>query len=291
MVPRSPSLFPDQPSPIPAASTPAIIAHCDGGARGNPGPAGYGVEITDAQGNVLAELSEFLGFRTNNFAEYSGLLASLQYALDHGYPSLRVVSDSLLMVKQIQGAYKVKSPDLIPLWGEAKRRIAKLDRFEITHALRHKNKAADRLANAAMDRGMSRGTPAEGRPVLAQPDTSLVSQRGVQSIPLRALPYPAQASPAPAPPTQLDPAPQPARPIPAPVARTHAPIILNPEPRPTSPPATPTNKPKPTTPNGTQPSVSSHSPTMLRGFTHNGAIHLLGPEKFPDGIFVKVIPE
>jgi len=94
-----------------------------------------------------------------NVAEYSGLLACLQYALDHHHPRLRVVSDSELMVKQIQGKYKVNSPDLRPLWQEAKNRIAKLEAFEISHALRHKNKDADRLANEAMDRGMGR-TPA-----------------------------------------------------------------------------------------------------------------------------------
>lgn len=135
-----------------------ISAHCDGGSRGNPGPAGFGALIQDAKGNVLAELSEFLGIRTNNYAEYSGLLACLAYALDHGYARLRVVSDSELMVKQIQGKYKVNSPDLKPLWQEARNRIAKLEGFEISHALRHKNKDADRLANEAMDRGMKRTT-------------------------------------------------------------------------------------------------------------------------------------
>ena len=153
MPPSTPSLFRD-PVPSPAD---LITAHCDGGARGNPGPAGFGAQITDSSGNVIAELSEFLGFRTNNFAEYSGLLAALDYAVAHGHKSLRVISDSELMVKQIQGKYKVNSPDLKPLWQGAKNRIARLDRFEIIHALRHKNKDADRLANQAMDRGMKRG--------------------------------------------------------------------------------------------------------------------------------------
>ncbi len=89
----SPGLF-AEPSAKSAPQTGWITAHCDGGARGNPGPAGYGAEITDARGNVIAELSEFLGIRTNNYAEYSGLLASLQYALDHHHPRLRVISDS-----------------------------------------------------------------------------------------------------------------------------------------------------------------------------------------------------
>jgi probable phosphoglycerate mutase len=113
--------------------------------------------IADAEGHKLAELSEFLGNRTNNFAEYSGLLGVLAWALEHGHKRLKVVSDSELMVKQIQGKYKVNSPDLRPLWEEARRRIAQLDGFEISHALRHKNKDADRLANEAMDRGTGRG--------------------------------------------------------------------------------------------------------------------------------------
>ncbi|MGA1982100.1 MAG: ribonuclease HI family protein [Acidobacteriaceae bacterium] len=147
-----PSLFPAAPTP----TGPWITAHCDGGARGNPGPAGFGALIQDANGHSLAELSEFLGIQTNNFAEYSGLLASLDFALSHGHPRLRVISDSELMVKQIQGKYKVKSPGLRPLYELAKKKIAQLDAFEILHALRHKNKDADRLANQAMDRGMQR---------------------------------------------------------------------------------------------------------------------------------------
>src|SRR3984885_13927877 len=136
----APSLFSETPTPNPPApkKTDWINAHCDGGARGNPGPAGYGALIQDDHGTVLAELSEFLGMRTNNYAEYSGLLACLQYALDHHHPRLRVISDSELMVKQIQGKYKVNSPDLKPLWQEAKNRIARLEAFEITHALRPK---------------------------------------------------------------------------------------------------------------------------------------------------------
>jgi ribonuclease HI len=165
-----------------------ISAHCDGGARGNPGPAGYGALIQDANGMVIAELSEFLGIRTNNYAEYSGLLGCLQFALDNDHPRLRVVSDSELMVKQIQGKYQVKSPDLKPLYEEAKRRIAKLEKFEISHALRHKNKDADRLANEAMDRGTKRphapGTPAPA--------------------PLKAIPYPQKSEAPPNPYAKAD---------------------------------------------------------------------------------------
>ena len=149
----TPSLFPSEPAETAAGW---ITAHCDGGARGNPGPSGYGAVITDTSGAKIAELSEFLGIQTNNFAEYSGLLAVLDYALTHSHRRLRVVSDSELMVKQIQGKYQVKSPGLRPLYEEARKRIAQLERFEITHALRHKNKDADRLANQAMDRGMGK---------------------------------------------------------------------------------------------------------------------------------------
>lgn len=132
----------------------AITAFCDGGARGNPGPSGFGVYIQDERGEKVAELSEYLGIRTNNYAEYSGLLAALEFALRHDHPRLKVVSDSELMVKQIKGQYKVKSPDLRPLYEEAKRRIAGLEFFQIQHVLRNKNKEADRLANQAMDKGM-----------------------------------------------------------------------------------------------------------------------------------------
>ena len=213
-----PSLFSDPPATKSEKSA-WINAHCDGGARGNPGPAGYGALIQDDQGMVLAELSEFLGIRTNNYAEYSGLLGCLQYALDHHHPRLRVISDSELMVKQIQGKYKVSSPDLKPLWQEARNRIAKLEAFEISHALRHKNKDADRLANEAMDRGMKR-PHAAGQP--APP-------------PLKATPYPTKSE------TPPDPYPNPG--------------------------------------------------TMLRGFTRDGVIHILGNATLPDGVFVKIIRE
>ena len=143
-------------------STGPITAYCDGGSRGNPGPAGYGVFIESASGAPVGELSEFIGTKTNNVAEYSALVAALGFAIEHGHPHLKVVADSELMVKQMKGQYRVNSPDLKPLYEEAKRRAAKLKKFEITHVLRGKNKEADRLANEAMDRGTGRG-PA-GRP-------------------------------------------------------------------------------------------------------------------------------
>jgi probable phosphoglycerate mutase len=147
----------EEPMPSPSGGVVWVTAHCDGGARGNPGPAGFGAVLQDDAGEVLAELSGFLGVRSNNVAEYAGLLACLQWAIKHHHPCLRIISDSLLMVRQIQGKFKVKSPDLLPLWQEARRRIAQLDCFEIEHALRHKNKDADRLANQAMDHGQRGG--------------------------------------------------------------------------------------------------------------------------------------
>lgn len=141
-----------------------FTAHCDGGSRGNPGPSGYGAVIEDPQGRVVARLSEFLGKQTNNYAEYSGLLAVLNWAIENDARRLRVVSDSELMVNQMKGRYKVGSPGLRPLWEEAKRRAARLDRFEMGHTLRGGNKEADRLANEAMDRGMGKSgvSPASG---------------------------------------------------------------------------------------------------------------------------------
>ena len=247
--PTPPSLFPE--TRVTPSKSGWITAHCDGGARGNPGPAGYGAEITGPDGQVIAELSEYLGHRTNNYAEYSGLLASLQYALDHHHPRLRVISDSELMVKQIQGKYKVNSPDLKPLWQEAKNRIARLEAFEISHALRHKNKAADALANQAMDRGMKLTTPATN-PGAPQPALSQSKGQALSSPDVGIAPHNPTA-PHPKAPQQ--------------------PIISRPDSRAAS--SSPDPKPA----------------TMLRGFTRDGVVHLLGTTTLPDGIFVKIIPE
>src|SRR5450755_1886317 len=133
-----------------------LIAHSDGGARGNPGPAGYGVVIKDQAGRPVAALSEYLGHQTNNFAEYQGLIAALEYAIAHGPKALKLISDSELLVRQIKGIYKVKNAVLQDLHGRAKELIAKLAWFSIGHAFREQNQDADRLANEAMDKGMGR---------------------------------------------------------------------------------------------------------------------------------------
>ncbi len=134
-----------------------LIAHSDGGARGNPGPAGYGVVIHDEAGRKVAQLSQYLGHQTNNFAEYQGLIAALEYALQHGPRALKLISDSELLVRQIKGIYKVKNPTLRDLHGRARELIAQLEWFSIGHALREQNQEADRLANAAMDKGTGKG--------------------------------------------------------------------------------------------------------------------------------------
>ena len=137
-----------------------LVAHSDGGARGNPGPSGYGVVIKDQSGRKVAALSEYLGHQTNNFAEYQGLIAALEYALKNGPKALKLISDSELLVRQIKGIYKVKNATLQDLHARAKELIAQLDWFSIGHALREHNQEADRLANEAMDRGMGRTTAA-----------------------------------------------------------------------------------------------------------------------------------
>jgi ribonuclease HI len=139
-----------------------LIAHSDGGARGNPGPAGYGVVIKDESGRKVAALSEYLGHQSNNFAEYQGLIAALEYAIKHGPKALKLISDSELLVRQIKGIYKVKNATLQDLHSRAKELIAQLDWFSIGHAFREQNQEADRLANEAMDKGMGRSAARAG---------------------------------------------------------------------------------------------------------------------------------
>jgi ribonuclease HI len=143
----------------------AHTAHVDGGARGNPGPSGYGVVITDSAGKKIAEISQYLGHNTNNYAEYNGLLAALRYAIAHKIHSLKIISDSELMVRQMKGVYKVRHPELRRLYDEAQHLTAQIEHLEIRHALREHNQNADRLANLAMDRG--KGSPkGEAQPTI-----------------------------------------------------------------------------------------------------------------------------
>ena len=128
----------------------SATAHVDGGARGNPGPAGYGVHITRDDGTVV-DLKEAIGIATNNIAEYNGLLAALRWAVDQGVRSLHVRADSELMVKQMRGQYRVKNPGLQPLHEEARRLAGRIGDVTFEHVRRERNQNADRLANQAMD--------------------------------------------------------------------------------------------------------------------------------------------
>jgi ribonuclease HI len=130
---------------------PTLKASVDGGARGNPGKAGYGAHVTSESGDLVAEVYGFLGVATNNVAEYAGLLAALEYALGAGARNLQVRSDSQLMVRQLQGRYKVKNAGLQPLFRRARELIGGLEGFRIEHVRREENKEADALANRAMD--------------------------------------------------------------------------------------------------------------------------------------------
>jgi ribonuclease HI len=128
-----------------------ITAYIDGGSRGNPGPAGYGVQIVDDQGTIVEELHESVGVATNNVAEYQGLLAALAWAIDRGVRTLHIRSDSELLVKQLRGEYRVKNPNLQPLYRDACALVGRIGRVTFEHVRREFNKEADRLANQAMD--------------------------------------------------------------------------------------------------------------------------------------------
>ena len=129
----------------------AIVAYIDGGARGNPGPAGYGVRLEQPDGTLVDEFCESIGVATNNVAEYRGLIAALEWARRKGHRHLHVRSDSLLLVQQMLGRFKVKHPGLLPLYAKARLLAHDLGRVTFEHVRRESNTHADRLANAAMD--------------------------------------------------------------------------------------------------------------------------------------------
>ncbi|HVA62125.1 MAG TPA: ribonuclease HI family protein [Terriglobales bacterium] len=129
----------------------SLILRIDGGSRGNPGPAGYGVVVSDPGGAVIERLRASVGIQTNNYAEYCGLLAGLRYAVEQQAAQVRVYADSQLLVRQMQGRYAVKSPNLLPLFQEARRLARQIPDFAIAHVYRDDNSEADGLANLAMD--------------------------------------------------------------------------------------------------------------------------------------------
>jgi ribonuclease HI len=133
-----------------------IVAYIDGGARGNPGPAGYGVRIQSADGTILDELHGALGIATNNVAEYNGLLAALEWAVENNVSRMQIRADSELLVKQMRGEYKVKNPGLRPLYVRARLLVAELDDVKFEHVRREFNEEADRLSNLGMDEAEAR---------------------------------------------------------------------------------------------------------------------------------------
>jgi len=149
-----PSL-PFDADPAPSAAMGPIVAYIDGGARGNPGPAAYGVRIERPDGTLVEEFGDSIGVATNNVAEYRGLLSALEYAAAHGCPHVTVRSDSLLLVKQMRGEYRVKHPGLQRLHHAAKGLVLRFRTVRFEHVGRALNAHADRLANAAMDDAQS----------------------------------------------------------------------------------------------------------------------------------------
>jgi ribonuclease HI len=130
-----------------------VRVHIDGGARGNPGPAGFGVHVEDATGKIVAELYGFLGRATNNVAEYTAFIAALEWARAQGVNQLQVYSDSQLLVRQIEGAYKVRHAGLKPLYARCRLLMTRFSLLRLEHVRREENKEADALANRAMDEG------------------------------------------------------------------------------------------------------------------------------------------
>lgn len=148
-------------------------ANIDGGSRGNPGPAAYGVVMRDGRGEVVARLKKYIGQNTNNVAEYFGLIAALDYAQAHGIRALRVESDSELLVKQMRGQYKVKSEELKPLFERAKKMSQTLEMFRIEHVYREQNREADALVNQALDETSRPGAAAANAAKLPPKDSSM----------------------------------------------------------------------------------------------------------------------
>ena len=133
-----------------------IIIHSDGGARGNPGPAGIGAVLNNEKGDVLAEISKYLGETTNNQAEYKALIAGLEKAKELKAEELECYLDSELVVKQLNREYKVKNAELAPLFLKVHNLSLSFKKIRFIHIRREQNKVADLLANEAMDKGMGR---------------------------------------------------------------------------------------------------------------------------------------
>jgi len=166
-------------SPRSAPPAGVHVANIDGASRGNPGPASYAVVLRDPAGKIILQLAKNLGRETNNVAEYYALLAALDYAATHGIYALRIRSDSELLVRQMQGRYKVKSVELKPLHERASKLARQLGYFAIEHVRREMNRDADALANASLDQA---GVPKfEGRNLKPSPTKSPPSSRAIRA--------------------------------------------------------------------------------------------------------------
>ncbi len=161
------------------AATPSncVVATIDGAARGNPGPASYGIVFEDAKGKVLAQLNGRLGKATNNVAEYRALLAALKYASEQGWRALRVRTDSELLANQVRGRFKVKNADLRLLHQQAHQLISGFAFFAIEAVPRRQTRAADKLANAALD-----GRSATRRQASAKPPSPVAPATGTRKL-------------------------------------------------------------------------------------------------------------
>lgn len=193
--PSNARLF-DDPHPAPPAGV--VVANIDGASRGNPGPSAYAVIVRGADGKQIAGISKCIGRRTNNIAEYYALMAALDYAAAHGIRAIRVRSDSELLVRQMQGRYRVKNVELKPLHERARKLARGLDYFAIEHVPREQNSDADLLANAALDGAASgpktevsskhsAGKRSEGNP---QPVRVRARYRGGVFVPAKPLEIP-----------------------------------------------------------------------------------------------------
>jgi ribonuclease HI len=146
----------ERASRSPGEAAAALRLHIDGASRGNPGEAGFGIHVSRPDGTPVAELYGYLGRATNNVAEYQALLHALRYAFAQGVRRVEVRSDSELVVRQIDGTYRVKHPDMIPLHREARGLLARFDEARVVHVRREQNREADRLANRALDERASK---------------------------------------------------------------------------------------------------------------------------------------
>jgi secondary thiamine-phosphate synthase enzyme len=149
----------------------------DGASKGNPGPAGIGIVISDDKGKVIKEIGQYIGHATNNFAEYTALIRALSEAREMGFTALEIQTDSELMARQISGRYKVRNEAIIPLYDSVTSLLSNFRSATVTHVLREKNKAADKLASGA---ALSGAGPLQGALLIEEPSVEPEVRRAVQ---------------------------------------------------------------------------------------------------------------